>query len=279
MTQAPLVFFIHGLNTFGDDLFHTGPLAYGPMSKHWKTALEKYGIEFYSLKEMGFGSFDDQVARAIRQINDVRKGRSGPCSIHLLGHSLGGLVARGVAKSLLVEPTHESRHDLNHDSRLRSVMTIGTPHKGSRAQNAALTLRSTSPALYYSLRAIGYDTEKRREPLSHFQNEKILEYDARHPLLDMVDCVSLIGAASAKNLALPLRLIYRKLHPHGDEEPSDGLVPAQSQRWARVAGEFELDHFAQLGAFLQIRKQARQRARDEFERAISTVQDVIRANS
>ena len=275
MTAAPLVFFIHGLNTFGDDQFHTGPLAYGPMSKHWKPALEKNGNEFFSLTEMGFGPFDDQVARAIRQIERVLKTQSEPRSVHLFGHSMGGLVARGVAKSFLAESESISIST----SRLKSVITLGTPHKGSRAQSQATNLRAQAPGLYYSLRAVGYDTEKRREPLSHFQNEKILDYDSRHPVIDGVECVSLVGSASVRQLSLPLRLIYRKLHPRGDEEMSDGLVPAASQRWARVAGEFELDHFAQLGVYLQLSARERRHAQVEFERAVSTVQDVIRTNS
>lgn len=287
-TSRPLVFFIHGLNTFGDDRLHTGPLVHGPMSRQWKTALEKFSFDFVSLTEMGFGSFDEQVERALEQINQTLESQVGPRMIHLLGHSMGGLVARGLAKKFVTSA------DSAASSRLRSVITLGTPHGGSRAQGQAINLRKNSPLLYHALKLVGYDTDKRAEPLQHFQNEKIFDYDSRHSSGDLlkngIDGVSLVGAAPYNQLAVPLQFIYRHLHSHlnprrdrGAEdlphERSDGLVPAESQRWARVIGEFELDHYAQLGVFLQLTRGRREHARAEFKRAVITVQDIITMNS
>ena len=67
-TPRPVVIFIHGLNTFGDDLIHMGPLNFGPMVQGWRPRLEEIGCEVHSLKEMGFGLIEDQVERAMKQI-------------------------------------------------------------------------------------------------------------------------------------------------------------------------------------------------------------------
>jgi pimeloyl-ACP methyl ester carboxylesterase len=267
MNVKPIVFFIHGLNTFGDDLIHMGPLNFGPMVKAWKPALEEIGAEVYSLGEMGFGSIDEQVDRAMKQIHRIlgAAGHDGP--IHLLGHSMGGLVARGVAKRLSEDAP----------GRLKSVITIGSPHGGARVADYTADFHKRSPKLYRLMKLFGYDTLKKLDAVTPLKIEAIEEFNSRHPLPDGVDCVSLIGSAKPHQLGLHYKAIYRHLHEPG--EASDGLVMSESQRWGRVAGEFELDHIGQLGTFALVNPFYRKKVRREFARAIKTVQDVIRTNS
>lgn len=255
MSPKPQLFFIHGLNTFGDDLFHAGPLTFGPMWQHLKRELEPM-VEFYSCTQMGYGSFESQVSRALTQLRPRLNGSP----VHLFGHSMGGLVARGVA------------HELPG---VRSVMTIGTPHAGTNATEGALDLQIQSPALFRALQLFGYDIEKRREPLSHFTVAEISAWTSRLREMPGVDNVSFVGSAPRRLLGLPFHPIYSKIHP--EREASDGLIHAASQRWARDGGTFVLDHFAQLGAFTQ--PWALREVRSEFARLIETVKHVIRTNS
>jgi pimeloyl-ACP methyl ester carboxylesterase len=272
MTKAPLVFFIHGLNTFGDDIIHTGPLTFGPMYKHWKPSLEAVGCEVHSLKEMGYGPIDDQVDRAMRQVDRIIRATSANArNVHLLGHSMGGLVARGVAKRV--------KSELSELARIRSVITIGSPHFGSRAADNALELPEKSPRLHRFLKLLGYNVTKKFEHILPLQLKSVLEFNERHPALEGVDNVSLVGAARFHQVGVPYMVIYKTLHESGKNEQSDGLVMSDSQRWARIAGEFELDHLAQLGSFALLAPFARVHARRELARAVQTVQDIIKANS
>lgn len=289
--SQPLVIFIHGLNTFGDDQFHAGPLVFGPMHQFWKPRLEALGFDFHSLDKMGFGPFEDQVDRAVEQIERILSKRSLEAnrnvqvktSVHLFGHSMGGLVARGVAAKLGSNPAFLAF------ARLCSVMTLGSPHKGTNATEDALDLSKQSPRLYRILKIFGYDLEERRDAIQFFTIERVREFSDRHPPLENVECVSFIGAVRKDRLALPFRLIYNKLHPVDSSSDdastgpsdglSDGLITAHSQEWARIGGVFELDHFSELGAFVQIGLGARSRAKREFDRLVSSVQKVIVSTS
>jgi len=264
--KAPLVFFIHGLNTFGDDLIHMGPLNFGPMAGVWRPRLEAMGCEFYSLNEMGFGPIDEQVDRAMKQIERILKS-SGDGPIHLFGHSMGGLVARGVAK----------RMEVSHPGRVRTVITIGTPHGGAHAADSAFTFHERSPKLYRLMKIFGYDTLKRLDHLKPLRLKDIEEFNARHPVISRIDNVSLAGSVTWNQIGLHYKVIYNDLHPN--REQSDGLIHLESQRWARDSGTFQLDHLGQLGCFALLSLPAKRAARREFDRLVTTVQDIIGTNS
>ena len=273
MSHPPLVFFIHGLNTFGDDRFHLGPLAFGPMNEHWRRELESRGVEFIGIDEVGFGSFEDQVDRAFRKVERTLNAMTAVRDVHLFGHSMGGLVARGVGARLKESEALRTRGNL------RSIISLGTPHEGTLATEGALDLEKRSPRFYKFLKTIGYDIEARREALEHFRQERIRAFSARHPVLEGVDCVSLIGSVKPHQLGAPMRLFYRQLHPRGEEHESDGLIEASSQKWARVGGIFELDHGAELGAITNLLPRDRRFAKLEFQRLVKTVLDIITPRS
>ena len=77
--------------------------------------------------------------RAVRVLEAIARtsGRAGP--IHLIGHSTGGLDAR-----LLVSPGVTLPTDLDverHAARLRTVVTVATPHQGSPLASFLATIR------------------------------------------------------------------------------------------------------------------------------------------
>ena len=262
---TPLIFFIHGLNTYGDDNARVGPLNLGPMVQAWGPALKDTGA-VYALNEMGFGPIDHQVDRAMKQIRRTLATEEGP--VYLFGHSMGGLVARGLAKRMATE----------FPARVKSVITIGSPHFGARAADRALTFHERSPRLYQLMKFFGYDSKDKLEQVKPLTTIEVEEFNSRHPLLSDVENVSLIGAAPKEHLGLQYRAIHGELHEHPTEQ-SDGLVISASQRWGRIAGEFQLDHFGLLGIFKLLPPNRRPMARQEFARAVKTVQDIIKSNS
>jgi pimeloyl-ACP methyl ester carboxylesterase len=265
-----IVFFIHGLNTFGDDCIHMGPLNLGPMGGWWAPRLEEIGCEFHSLREMGFGTIDDQVDRAMKQIERILAMNSesnGSLPVHLFGHSMGGLVARGVAARMVQE----------FPGRVRTVLTIGSPHGGARAADGAFTFHERSPKLYRLMKLFGYDTRERLEHLKPLRLDAISDFNSRHPELPGIDNVSIVGSVTWHQIGLHYKAFYSQLHP--EREESDGLIMSESQRWARDGGRVALDHLGQLGCFALLSLPTRRSARREFERLVSMVQDIIRSNS
>ncbi len=242
-----------------------GPLNFGPMVQQWRPRLEEIGCEVHSLKEMGFGRIIEQVERAMKQIARVLPAE-GP--VHLLGHSMGGLVARGVAARMASE----------YPGRVRTVITIGSPHRGARVADGAFTFHETSPRLYRLMKLFGYDTLQRLEHLKPLKLDAIEEFNARHPVITEIDNVSLVGSVTWHQIGLHYKMIYSHLH-HTNGEESDGLILSDSQRWARDGGTFALDHLGQLGSFALLSLPARRAARREFERLVTTVQDIIKSNS
>lgn len=79
----------------------------------------------------------DRLAHKVRAMESIRPGEP----VALIGHSLGGLVIRG----FLLRPESEGR--------VASVVTLGTPHNGSRL--AALALGSLGRSLKYKGRLVG----------------------------------------------------------------------------------------------------------------------------
>jgi triacylglycerol lipase len=162
-----------------------------------------------------------QLARRIERFPAKR--------VNLIAHSMGGLDARwAIARLGLSE-------------RVASLVTIGTPHRGSpladfgtRVLGERLGLRRVLDALGVD-RAAFYDLTTRR--MAAF-NEKVR--DARG-----VWYASVVAHAAGPSLSPILWPTHRYLsHAAG---PNDGLVPLASQAWGEVLAELEADHFAQIG--------------------------------
>lgn len=260
------VVFLHGLNTYADDLVHFGPLTFGQMSDSWKQEIEERGWKFVNVSGMGYGAVEDQATKALRYLDDEGVLTSNE-SLHLLGHSMGGLVARVLA------------HRPELKGRIRSISTIGTPHGGAEITEKAMRLETTSPWLYRVMKTFGYDVVKKRTTFENFTTVKLLQIHEKYGALEGIRCVSYIGNASYKQLCLPYQVIYSKLHPKGEKIESDGFISSKSQRWAEVGGEFALDHMAEIGVYLNVSRRRRGFARQEFKRLASTVTELIRAEA
>ena len=143
----------------------------------------------------------------------------------LVGHSMGGLDARWVA----------SRHDPQR--RITHVVTVGTPHRGTRL--AEWASRAPRPA-----RPPGPPARPRRPARSHARGRGPAR--RRH------------AGPPGRHLPLARRLPERPdLHPffrplgellHAAEGANDGLVGVRSAAWGTSSATVAADHLGLIGA-------------------------------
>jgi hypothetical protein len=275
--QLSFLIFIHGLNTYGDDLLHVGPLTFGPMhlriEKKFLELARAQGapVFFIPVLELGAGSAQDQALRAESYLKSLPLFNEHPTAdIHLLGQSTGGLVARVLAS--------ESGFRL----RIKTVLTFGTPHHGTSAADFALAFEKNfrQTAKVFSL--FGYDTQSKANIFQHFTPAAMADFNIRYVPKSGVRTLSLICAVPRALIPVPLRLFYRQFHssklgerPQIGAAESDGFITTLSQSWGETRGPYGLDHFAELGFFLQTSARQRKKAASEFSRLLETVLQVV----
>lgn len=258
--MATLVF-LHGLNTYGDDLLHVGPITFGTMHAKLEQAFRERDIDFIPVTGLGFGSPEEQAERALNFLAETGLGEI-DTDLHILGQSIGGLVARALA----------ARPEIG--SRVRTILTMGTPHDGSTAALFGLEFAEKYPRWSKLFAAIGYDTRAKAEIFRNFTPESVRSFNARFPAHPDVHHVCLLCEVDRASVSWPLLGIYEHLHPETSEGPpkSDGFIPCSSQSaYGEVTGPFALDHFAQLGYFFHPRRAVRRRSEAEFERLVDTI--------
>jgi pimeloyl-ACP methyl ester carboxylesterase len=249
--------FVHGLNTYGDDDLHIGPLKFGSMHARLAKALAVRKVLVQSLTGLGAGSPEKQAERAVATMATIAKVE--PLGeLVLLGQSTGGLVARVMAAKLGGE-------------RVKAIVTWGTPHAGSLAARFGLELGEKLPALQKIFARLGYDTQAKAEIFRHFTPEAMIEFNKKYPAVNRE--TSLICEVAAPDLSWPLIPFYRKIHPQC--EPSDGFIWSESQKRGETLGPFALDHFGELGFFPHLDPRAKARARSEFERLVDEIVKLV----
>ena len=154
-------------------------------------------------------------AEALARILDAR----GDASFVLFGHSMGGLDARYLAAHL------------DPDRRVKAVITVGTPHRGSPVAQRFLdetgwrykwagrhwlpALRDLDPAI------------REREPIPDRPDVRYESYAARRP---------------ANGIPWWLRAVTGPV-----EGENDGMVSVASARWGRAHDVLTADHFELVG--------------------------------
>jgi triacylglycerol lipase len=149
--------------------------------------------------------------------------------IDIIAHSLGGLDARyAIAK-------------LGLGSRVRALVTIGTPHRGSPIADLAtegpLALaRKAVAALGVPLVAVDWLST---EALERFNRD----------VLDVVGVRYACVVGGLREPSTPVALAIAPAHAYLRRVagPNDGVVPMTSQYWGETLAEIEADHFEQVG--------------------------------
>lgn len=149
--------------------------------------------------------------------------------VDIIAHSLGGLDAR-----------YALAH-LGLDRRVRSLVTIGTPHRGTPladlATDGPLALaRKTIAALGVPLDAVDWLSTS---ALERFNREVIDAPGVRY--------ASVVGGIREPSTPVSLAIAPAHAYLRRIAGPNDGLVPMTSQYWGETLAEIEADHFEQIG--------------------------------
>ncbi len=170
----------------------------------------------------------EQLVRAIEALPHDR--------IDLIAHSLGGLDAR-----------YALAH-LGLSRRVRSLVTIGTPHRGTPL--ADLVLKGPIGWTHGVLRALGLPTEA----IAWLGTEALERFNREVRDVPGVRYACVVGGMRRAGTPVPLPLVPAHAFLHRAAGPNDGLVPVSSQYWGETLAEIEADHFAQVGWRVGVRR-------------------------
>jgi len=149
--------------------------------------------------------------------------------VDLIAHSLGGLDARYAL-------TH-----LGLAGRVRSLVTVGTPHRGTPI--ADLVLDGPIGWAHRVLRAIGVPIEA----VEWLSTEALERFNREVPDVPGVRYACVVGGMQRVDSIVPLPLVPAHAYLRKVAGANDGLVPVSSQFWGETLAEIEADHFSQIG--------------------------------
>jgi len=284
----PMAVFFHGLNTFGDDLLHLGPVTMGRMDRYLAPAMQEKGVHFISVEKVGDGSPESQADWALTWLQKNAPEIRGK-EISLLGNSIGGLVARALTKKLREQPKVL-------DVSVKKIVTWGTPHRGTIAADLTEHLSQKFPRLYPQLTAalakIDYHVDSKSSTFQVYSPRSMEKFNLAHPIHSETPEFSLLCSVPAAEVSPYFWTLYPHLHGtsfsslakdyvNGDRSfsPSDGFVPNGSQAWGQELGPYRLDHFVQMG-FTQLlpTRSRRNFAKLEFQKLAADLAQLLDLN-
>ncbi|KAK7059168.1 lipase 2 [Paramarasmius palmivorus] len=226
------VVFCHGL--LGFDSVTIGPSIAPLEVTHWrgiKEVLEANGTEVLITRVPATSSPVDRAKVLEERISEVYPGRS----VHLIGHSMGGLDCRYLT-------THLTHRKFN----VLSITTIATPHRGSSfADHFLSTLgRERMPSFLQLLDLLpnGGGDGKAFECLTI---ESMRQFNEQVPDVEGVKYFSwgaVYDPGFVDTWKWPHSIILEK------EGPNDGLVSVESAKWGKYLGTLEgVNHLDLVG--------------------------------
>ncbi len=186
--------------------------------------LERDGCIVHRCRVARTASIADRAAELIAFVRAIPAPR-----VNLVAHSMGGLDARYALARLGLA------------SRVASLTTIGSPHRGSPLADLGSGLARRA-AIGSALARIGMNVDA----LHDLTTDRMSEFNRAVRDVRGVWYASVVGAPRARRGVSPV-LVPSWLWLGGDRLPNDGMVLADSQRWGEVVFEIEADHFAQIG--------------------------------
>src|SRR6266568_7396048 len=149
--------------------------------------------------------------------------------VNVVAHSMGGLDARYALARLGMR------------RKVVSLVTIGTPHRGTPLADAGASLAARA-GLFFALRRVGVDVQAFHD----LTVARMAAFDKGAPDVRGVHYACVIGAPGRKRDVSPI-LVPTFAWLRDVAGPNDGMVPADSQRWGEVLKVVPADHFAQIG--------------------------------
>lgn len=226
--QGPLpVVLVHGL--FGFDRLGVPGVKlhyFRGIVKH----LESLGCDAHAVRLPAAASVPDRARILVDKINALPHPR-----VDIIAHSLGGLDARyALAK-------------LGLSAKVRSLVTIGTPHRGTPLGNWASEgplgiARKAIKLVGLPLNAVDWVSPS---ALERFNEDVKDAPGVRYA------CV----VAGIREASTPVSLALAPIHAYLRRiaGPNDGVVPIASQYWGETLAEIEADHWEQVGWRLSMR--------------------------
>ncbi|TMQ26257.1 MAG: hypothetical protein E6J90_04635 [Deltaproteobacteria bacterium] len=186
--------------------------------------LETLGCHAHAVRLPAAASVPDRARELVAAIDALAHER-----IDLIAHSLGGLDARYAL-------TH-----LGLARRVRSLVTVGTPHRGTPL--ADLALQGPLDRVRRVIAALGVPLEA----LEWLSTAALATFNAQVIDVPGVRYACVVGGMHRADSPVPLALIPAHTYLRRVAGPNDGLVPVSSQYWGETLAEIEADHFAQIG--------------------------------
>lgn len=188
------------------------------------------GCHAHAVRLPPYASVPARAKRLVAAIESLPHER-----VDLIAHSLGGLDAR-----------YALRH-LGLATRVRSLVTIGTPHHGSPI--ADLVLRGPIGWGHKFLRAIGLPLEA----VEWLSSDALARFNREVPDVPGVRYACVVGGMHRDDSIIPLPLVPAHAYIKKVAGTNDGIVPVASQYWGETLAEIEADHFAQIGWRVSVR--------------------------
>ena len=207
----------HGF--FGFDEVRIGGAAHGYF-RGVRERLERDGWTVHSASVAKTASIAARAAELAGFVRAVPARR-----VNVVAHSMGGLDARYAIS------------ELGLGDKVASLTTVGTPHLGTPLADAG----ARTPLLA-ALARMGIEVDA----IHDLTTDRMAEFNRAVPDRPGVAYASVVGAARRKRDVNPL-LLPTFVWLGERAGPSDGVVPARSQRWGEVLREIEADHWAQIG--------------------------------
>jgi triacylglycerol lipase len=216
--HPPAVVLVHGIFGFGSIGLGRARIHY---FRRVAQRLEKRGVEVHVATLPPLGGTPARALALQAQLERVKSS-----NIVIFAHSLGGLDARWALSRGGCE-------------RVRALVTIGTPHRGSPIADVF----ASGPATH--LRRALARTGLVSDAVDWLTTERLARFNEEIRDVPGVRYASVVAAtADGRRIHPLLRVTHAFLKSHG---PNDGLVTAASQTWGEVIAEAELDHWAQVG--------------------------------
>jgi len=213
--QLPTVVFVHGFLGFG-----RLPVVRVPMFRGVDALMAGIGAPYLMPSLPRGGNLARRAAALARALERAPARR-----LVLVGHSMGGLDSRLVAARL------------DPGRRVKAVITLGTPHRGSPLAVAALTGKGAL-ATYAKWR--GW-----RPALADLTPAGAERFNASTPDRPDVRYLSFAGARPAAETPMWARRFIRDIAE--SEGDNDGQVSVASARWGDFRGVVRADHWELIG--------------------------------
>lgn len=217
-TRYP-VFFVHGAG-YRDSF---------PLVKYWgriPEKMQKLGILVFTSKIDALGSYETNALGMKNEIDDILA-QTQASKVNIIGHSKGGLDARYMIRKL------------DMGSRVASLTTISTPHRGSALADFVLDHFHSLEGIYGRIinlyaRIFGDSRPNIKEVLTGLSRRFMQRFNddiTNHPAVIYQSLTSTLKNGADDPLFLPT---YKRLFEK--EGPNDGLVSVGSACWGDWKG-------------------------------------------